>query len=253
MDPAPHAVEVSTVDVHAQHGGSFSAELFAPPGTGPFPAVVLGAEGTGINEFIRDVGTRLAQRGILAIVPDPYRGNGPADPDDYDDWDTVMAAIGALDFVRAARDQVAAIEYVRSLAVVDPDRVAVWGYCTGATLSWLAAVSDRRLAAAVLFYPSQPTFEVHDDRTPVDPMDLLWQLTCPTQLIYGDADVVMPAELLTELRRRLEAWRVDHDLVVVPGVGHAFCCPSPILGDPEAASQSWETALAFLERALAQR
>ena len=48
-------------------------------------------EATGINHFIRDVAATLADLGFVTIVPDYYRGTGPADTENYDDIDAIMS------------------------------------------------------------------------------------------------------------------------------------------------------------------
>jgi carboxymethylenebutenolidase len=78
---------------------------------------------------------------------------GPADADNYDDFTEVKEHIARLDFTRGARD----------------------------------------LAAAVLYFPSQPVFAELGPARPVHPVDLLWQLTCPALFLYGDQDKLMPA------------------------------------------------------------
>ncbi|HEX4016448.1 MAG TPA: dienelactone hydrolase family protein [Frankiaceae bacterium] len=238
-------VSSERITLTGRDGMSFEALRFQPDGAGPFPAIVIGAEGTGVNGFIRRVGASLAHAGIVTIVIDPYRFAGPADPEDYTDFDALVAFINELDFVRATHDVLAGVEYARALPTVDPDRVGVWGYCTGATLAMLAACVDQRLAAAVLFYPSQPVFDALGDRTPVHPMDLMWGLRARTLVLYGDDDVVMPAERMAELRRRLEVWNVDHELAVYPGAGHAFCSEARPLFHYEAAENGWHRAVQF--------
>jgi carboxymethylenebutenolidase len=126
----------------------------------------------------------------------------------------------------------------------------VWGYCTGATLALLAACIDQRLGAAILFYPSQPVFDQLGDRTPAHPMDLLWGLGARTLLLYGDDDVVMPAERLAELRRRLAVWHVSHELALYPGAGHAFCSEARPLFHSQAAEDGWHRGVAFALDAL---
>jgi carboxymethylenebutenolidase len=164
-----------------------------------------------------------------------------------------MSFIDDLDFARATRDVLTGVDHVRSLESVDPDRVAVWGYCTGATLACLAAEVDQRLGAAVLFYPSQPVFETPSaDRTPVNPLDLLWSISARTLIVYGDADVVMPPPLMSELRRRLEGWGVPHELVTYEGAGHAFCSEAPTMFDQHAADDGWRRACAFLADAIGE-
>ena len=237
-----------TIARRARDGAEIDTLLFMPSGDGPHPAVVIGAEGTGITRVVRAIAGELASRGFVALVPDFFRGTAPEDPEDLSDIEAVMAVIGALDFRRATHDLVDTIEYARTLSSVDPARVATWGYCTGATLALLAAELDPHLAAAVLFYPSQPTFDVLDDRKPVHPIDLMWNLRCPTLIIYGDEDVIMPAERLADLRRRATAWQVDLELNVYPGAGHAFCTDYPGFLHQPAADKALNDALAFAQR-----
>jgi carboxymethylenebutenolidase len=238
------------ITLTGRDSGTFEALLFEPDGEGPFPAVAIGAEATGVNRFIERVGSELAHRGLVALVIDPYRFDGPPDPEDYEDFETLMSFIDALDFVRATHDVLTGVEHLRSLPTVDPDRVATWGYCTGATLAGLAACVDQRLRAAVLFYPSQPVFEVQGDRTPANLMDMLWAISARTLVLYGDRDVVLPPERLAELRRRLEAWHVDHELAIYDGAGHAFCSESPTLFHQRAADDGWAQAAAFVTESL---
>jgi carboxymethylenebutenolidase len=238
------------ISLTGRDGIGFEALSFQPDGGGPFPAIVIGAEGTGVNRFIERVGASLANEGIVTVVIDPYRFDGPPDPEDYTDFDALMAFINNLDFVRASHDMLTGVEHVRALPTVDPDRVGVWGYCTGATLALLAAGIDQRLAAAVLFYPSQPVFDRLGDLTPAHPMDLLWGLRARTLLLYGDNDVVMPADRLAELRRRLEVWNVAHEIALYPGAGHAFCSEARPLFHLQSADDGWHRAVAFALDAL---
>jgi carboxymethylenebutenolidase len=203
-------------------------------------------EATGINRFIREVGTQLAALGYVVAVPDYYRGGGPPDPEDYDDIEAIMPHTFALDFPGAARDLIAVADELRGRDDVDADRVGYWGYCTGATVALLAACLDRLSAAAVAFYPSQPTFADHGPSRPADLVDLLWLLTCPLLLIYGDEDVVMSVDQLDALKARMTAWGVDHDVRVYPGAGHAFSAPSPTYHHPEADAASWADAVEWL-------
>ena len=159
------------------------AAIMKPAGPGPHPGVVLGAEAYGPNEFIEGVQERLAGLGFASVVPDYYHGAGPTKRDAYDDYEEVVEHIAALDFTRGGRDLTRAIDALRAEPDLDARRIAVWGYCTGATLAWLAACMRGDLAAAVLFFPSQPMFEELTPTHPVHPVDLLWQLTCPTLII----------------------------------------------------------------------
>jgi carboxymethylenebutenolidase len=236
--------------IHIEVRGERCPALFFPPtGRGPHPGVAIGQEATGPNEFIRGVGATLAAAGYAVVVPDYYRGEGPPDPEAYDDIETLLPFIDRLDFRRATYDLMGALDFLAARPDVDADRLAVWGYCTGATLALLAASLRPGLRATVLFYPSQPRFEVHDRTRPIDPLDLLWNITSPVLLIIGDRDVVWPAELVADVKALLEQWGIDHTINEYAGAGHAFCAPAPGFHHPEACAAASRDAFAFLQRA----
>ncbi|HMD46837.1 MAG TPA: dienelactone hydrolase family protein [Acidimicrobiales bacterium] len=231
-------------------GGRVPALLYRPSTSGPRPGLVIGAEAFGINDFIRRVAATLAHAGYVTLVPDYYRGSGPAHPERYDDFAEVVEHIGALDFVLATGDTVAGVEHLRRLEGVDPERVGVWGYCTGGTLALLAACVRPDVAASVLFFPSQPVFHHLDAEHPVHPIDLLWSLRGPSLFLYGDEDPVMGPELLADLRGRLARWDVDATVITYPGAGHAFCAPVPPMRHDQADRAAWADAVAFAARHL---
>jgi len=220
--------------------------LLLPPGEGPHPGVVLGAEAFGVNEFIVEVGERLVAAGYAVLVPDYYQGAGPTNPESYDDFTEVIDCIGRLDFTVATRVLVDGIDELRRMPNIDPTRLAVWGYCTGGTLAWLTAC-QRDVAAAVLFFPSQPRFEELGPSTPAHAMDLLWMLSCPTLFIYGDEDPVMPPDLLADLRARITRWSVPAEVKLYSGGGHAFSAPWGVMRHEPSAIASWDDAVAFLD------
>ena len=130
------------------------AHVLMPDGDGPHPAVVLGAEAYGVNNFIRGIQEKLVGLGYAVAVPDYYHGDGPTDPENYDDFTEVIEYISRLDFTGGARDLARTVDALRAMPDIDPRRVAVWGYCTGGTLAWLAACLRGDLAARCVL--SQP-------------------------------------------------------------------------------------------------
>ena len=81
-------------------------------------------------------------------------------------------------------------------------------------------------------------------------MDLLWLLTCPTLIIYGDDDMVMSAEQLAVVRDGLERGGVTHEVRVYEGAGHAFSAPSPAFYNEAADLASWPDAVEFARSSL---
>ena len=76
----------------------------------------------------------------------------------------------------------------------------------------------------------------------------MWNLTSPVLLLVGDEDVVWPADLVAEARRRFEQWGIDHTINVYPGAGHAFCAPAPAFHNGEASAAAWRDSLEFLQQ-----
>jgi carboxymethylenebutenolidase len=223
-----------------------ATQVLLPEGGGPHPAVVLGAEAYGINTFIGGVQEKLVGLGYAVAVPDYYHGTGPSDPENYDDFTEVIEHISRLDFTRGARDLAAEVRALRARPDIDPHRIAVWGYCTGGTLAWLAACLRGDLAAAVLYFPSQPVFKELSPATPVHPVDLLWQLTCPALFLYGDRDKLVPPDVLADMRARIDHWDVAAEIKVYPDAGHSFTCPRGPMRNAAADEAAWQDALSFL-------
>jgi carboxymethylenebutenolidase len=217
-------VELDGVD------GPVTTLVHRPDRQGRHPAIALGAEATGVNAFLRRVAATLASRGFVTALPDYFRGDGPRNPDNYDDFDDILPRLDALDFTRATRDVVLAADHLVGRPDVDPHRLGVWGYCTGATLALLAATVRSDVKAAVLFYPSQPFFERADDRHPPSPLDLLWALSARTLWI--------------------DQWQVDVDVRTYPDAPHAFSAPGASFYRDGASRQSWQDALQFVEEHL---
>jgi len=250
MPITAHAVKTRTITLKTYDGAEASAFVAEPDGPGPYPAVVFGAEAMGPNRFGRRVAADVAALGYVTITPDYYRGAGPSQPDNYDDFTEVMAAIGELDFGAATFDVLSGVDWARAQANVDPDRVALWGYCTGATLTMLAASLDRRIAATVLFFPSQPTFEALTPKRPTHAIDLIWAIACPVLMLSGDQDAILSPAVLAEMRRRFDQWGVSYESHLYPGAGHAFSADAPHMHNAEATAASWAAATEFLDRHL---
>ena len=243
-------VVVEVIQLPTRDGTTTPTVFSRPIGDGPFPAIAIGAEGTGPNTYIRCLAATLSHLGFVVIVPDYYRGSGPPEPDNYDDFETLMSYINALDFTGAVHDLLDAIDYVQDLPWVDASRVASWGYCTGGTIALFAACLRDDLAASVVFFPSQPTFDPHTPEKPVDVIDLVWNIAGPMLFCIGDQDPVLPADRLADLRQRFDQWDVDATVIVYPGAGHAFNAHGSTLYNQPADEQSWDDAVEFITRQL---
>ena len=187
----------------------------------------------------------------MAIVPDYYRGDGPASPDDYDDFATLMAHIGALDFGRAVHDVLDGLDYLQVAGRSSTrTRIASWGYCTGGTMALFAACLARRPRSIGRVLPEPADVRRAHTTKPVHAADLLWNISCPILFLIGDQDVVLPPAALEAFRERLDTWGVDARIEVYEGAPHAFNAHGSSMYHQAADEQSWDDATAFLAQVL---
>jgi carboxymethylenebutenolidase len=213
--------------------------------------IAVVTEAQGVNAFIRGVAAELAAEGFVVAVPDYYHGEGPADPEQLVDLAhlaELQEHIERLDFRQGVEDVLVAVDHLFEGEGVL--RAGVWGYCTGGTLAMLGACLDRRVAASVLYYPSQPTFAALSDRHPQHPLDLLWALRRPALLVIGEDDPVWPPALRQEVAARAARWSLPLEVDLEPGAGHAFASHFEDWHRPEATAASWDRSLALVRRHL---
>ncbi len=123
-----------------------NALLYTPPGKGPFPALVVIHEWWGLNDWVKEQASKLADQGYVALAIDLYRGKVATTPDEAHE---IMRGVPDD---RASRDLLAATTYLRSQKNVDPARVGSIGWCMGGGYAFNLAVNDPKLKAAVINY-----------------------------------------------------------------------------------------------------
>jgi dienelactone hydrolase len=149
-------VRVSPLDVPTPIGPLHGA-LTLPPGTGPFPAVVLVAgsgahdmdETVGPNKPFRDIAEGLARAGIASLRYDKRTFDHPE---------------GSANLVIDAEvtdDAVAAAHLLAQQKEIDPRRVFVLGHSLGALMAPRIGQRDPQLAGLVLLAaPARPLLDV---------------------------------------------------------------------------------------------
>jgi uncharacterized protein len=92
--------------------------------------------------YIDDIARRFQQEGIAVLVYD-HRGWGSSEGNLYHETNPLQQA----------EDYHDAVSYARSLADVDPDRVAIWGIGHSGGASIIAMADDPRIKAAIFEMP----------------------------------------------------------------------------------------------------
>ena len=119
-----------------------SAWLYRPPGTGPFPAVVMGHGLGAIREMgLSAYAERFVAAGYACLVFD-YRHFGASTGEPRQ----------LLSVARQREDWKAAISYARARPEIDPNRVALWGSSFGGG-HVIATAAEVPVAAAIVQCP----------------------------------------------------------------------------------------------------
>ena len=203
--------------------GAASAALFAPPGKGPFPAVLLIEGWWAPGEWEKATAGRLAADGYLVLTVMPDRGERPADRDAMHALMTGPPGERSLAGLRAARKWLLARNDVRG------GKIAVVGARMGGRDA-LHFAGEPDVAGAVSWYGAPPA-------RPRGKAGLAF---------FGGQDM---GPSLDDARRFEAAARgTATEVHVYPGAQHGFADPKNPWGgyDETAARDSWTRAAAFL-------
>ena len=128
-----------------------------PQGTAPAPVVIVIQEIFGLSDWIRGVADQLAADGFIAVAPDLLAGRGPngGDSASISNQQEMMKTTLSL----APADVVARLKAAREYGLKLPQsngKSATVGFCFGGNQSFLMAVEEPSLNAAVVYYGTAP-------------------------------------------------------------------------------------------------
>jgi dipeptidyl aminopeptidase/acylaminoacyl peptidase len=239
-------------------------EWAQPPGSGPFPTVIVHPPGGGLATEMRGVIRDLAQRGYLGVAADYQRLIDGRFQRNTFAW-------------RAPSDPVAALELLRADPRVDRERIAALGFSQGGIYSLLMAAYAPDIRAVVAYYPVTDFRKWFDADRPWarrlvfdviawhfrqesgaksdaefeemlgkgSAMIYVDALRAPILLVHGADDTSAPVEESRRLERALRDQGRDVELIVVPGAGHVFN-----FKDRDLAQRAWDATLDWLGRYL---
>jgi carboxymethylenebutenolidase len=232
-DAAAQLRETANTSVPGTTGPDVSAYVASPSSTGPRPAVVMVHEFWGLNADMRDKAELLStEEGYTVVAPDVFRGRSA-------DWlPSAIWQVSTADPVAITEDLDAVLAWARSQPDVDPDRIAIVGFCFGGRAAMLYSMHDPTLEATVVFYGN-----------PVMDAERLRALEGPVLGIFGESDRSIPLEDVSAFRASLAEAGVESTVTVYPGQGHAFVdsVESIEAGGPQGAA--WNEMRVFLRDA----
>lgn len=205
------------------------------------PIVMIIHDWNGLDDYEQRRAQMLAERGYAAFAVDLYgQGVRPTNVEEsraesgklYADRETLRTRLFA------------SLAAAQGMAGVDPDRVAVIGYCFGGAAALEFARAGADLDGFVSFHGGLETPEGQDYS----------QVQGPVLVLHGADDPVAPMTQVASLADAMTAGGVDFSMEIYGGARHSFTVwgadRDSSRYDPQADVQSWDAMLAFFAEEL---
>jgi carboxymethylenebutenolidase len=208
--------------------------LYTPAGKGPFPALVVVHEWWGLNDWVKEQASKLADQGYVSLAIDLYRGKVATTPDEAHQ---IMRGVPED---RAKRDLHAAVEFLKSQPNVKKARIGAIGWCMGGGYALDVALQEPDLAALVINYGHLAT----------DP-EALKKINAPILGLFGGQDRGITPDDVHKFEQQLKQMGKTVEIKIYDDAGHAFENPNNKEGYRAAdAADAWKRTVDFLAMTL---
>src|ERR1700690_2413959 len=210
------------------------AILYAPEGKGPFPGIVVIHEWWGLNDWVKEQASKLADQGYAALAIDLYRGKVATTPDEAHE---LMRGVPED---RAARDLHAAVEFLKAQPNLKKDRIASIGWCMGGGYSLDVALQEPTLTAAVINYGHLASDS-----------ESLKKINASILGLFGGQDRGILPEDVKKFEQGLKQMGKKVEVVIYPDAGHGFENPNNKTGyRADDTADAWKRTVNFLAETL---
>jgi carboxymethylenebutenolidase len=208
--------------------------LYMPEGKGPFPGIIVVHEWFGLNDWVKEQASKLADQGYITLAIDLYRGKVA------NDGDEAHELMRGLAEDRVNRDLEAAFQFLSSQLDVKKDRIGAIGWCMGGGIALDLALEEPKLVADVINYGHLVT----------DPSEVK-KINASILGLFGAQDRGISPEDVRKFRVEMDKQGKKADITIYPDAGHQFENPN----NKEAyrakdAQDAWNKTVAFFESTL---
>jgi carboxymethylenebutenolidase len=224
--------------------GEIPAYRAMPAKGGPFPTVVVIQEIFGVHEHIKDLCRRLAHSGYFAVAPALYARQGDV-LQMTDVREIISKVVSKVPDAEVASDLDATVAWAHKQKQANTRKLAVTGFCWGGRQTWLYAIHNPHVKAAVAWYGpvAGNTDELHPKRV----MDLLPELKVPLLGLYGAADQGIAVADVEKVRDEAKRLHKKVEIRIYPDTPHGFNADYRPSYRPEAAKDGWKRMLAWFK------
>jgi dienelactone hydrolase len=179
---------------------------------GKRPGVLVVHEWWGVNDYIRRRALMLAELGYVALALDMYgEGKQAMHPADAGKFSSEL--MQNFDLSRARF--LAAMDFLRQQAPVDPTRIAAIGYCFGGGVVLNMAREGVDLKGVASFHGSLKAVK------PAQPGGVKAKVL----VLHGADDKFIPQEQIEVFQQEMKTAGADFQFISYPGALHSFTNP----------------------------
>ena len=238
------------VTIKGDQGTPITAYVAKPSGQGPFPGVVLVHHLPGWSELYIETTRRFAHHGYLAICANLYERAGEGNPDDVA---AKVRADGGIPDAQMVGDTEGAVKWMRG----QPNhngKVGIFGSCSGGRHAFIYACQRKDVDACAELWGGRVVMgkEELNAKTPVAPIDMTKDLSCPLIGLFGNDDRAPSPEQVNQHEDELKKHRKAYEFHRYDGAGHGFFYWHRPLYRPEQAMDGWSKVFAFFGKHLAK-
>src|SRR6476469_5342726 len=218
----PTAVNNTTVDTTASNN--------------KLPAVIMIHENRGLNDNIKSMANTLSKEGYVVLAVDLFKGQVAVTSQQTQQLTSSVRS----DPISTISNLQSAVKYVSSLPFVDSSKIASIGWCFGGGQSLQLALNSQNhpLVATILYYGTPLITDAQQ----------LSKIKWPILGIFGDKDQANPLPLINKFKVALDANKINNDILIYRGLGHAFANPSNQNYAPKETADAWQKTLSFLKK-----
>jgi carboxymethylenebutenolidase len=250
--------------------GTAMSAFISRPKDGEHPGIIVIHEAFGLNEQIRGVAKRYAKEGYATIAPNLFTRNGDimnekniestmrymwtVPPDKRSDPDTIQELMRKMSETerkvanifflgreemekQMAKDLSDCRSYLQSRDFVVDEKLGIMGFCMGGGLTYQLSTMYP-FSASVPFYGANPK-----------PLGSIENISGPILAFYAGEDERINAGV-PSLVEAMVKYKKQFSLKIYKGAQHSFFNETRPSYNKEAASDAWESSLAFFNKNL---
>lgn len=193
-------------------GVTFCSQLACPGGQSKVPGILVFPEAPGVGPHVIRRVAALAQMNYVALAAD-VNGEGMV----YEDPKIMLESIGLLKSQpeRLYRRLQAGLQALADVPQVDPDRLAVIGYCFGGWCALELARTGAALRGVAVFHGALNSPQEGSAS----------RIRGKLLVCTGASDPLVPLEQVTGFSAEMSAAGIDWQVHLYGGTGHGFTSP----------------------------